>query len=59
MFVNTPLVTALVQRYFLPLLSREMRSGDRPLDDNTEIMMPLTLTEGQTLGPAPSYSGAS
>ena len=31
----------------------EMRFGDRPLDDNTEIMMPLTITDGQTLGPAP------
>ncbi|MBN2293187.1 MAG: substrate-binding domain-containing protein, partial [Pirellulales bacterium] len=32
----------------------EMRFGNRPLDDNTEIMMPLSLTEGRTLGPAPN-----
>ncbi len=31
----------------------EMRFGDRPLDDDTEIMMPLTITDGRTLGPAP------
>lgn len=31
----------------------EMRAGERPLDDNTEIHMPLMLTDGQTLGPAP------
>ena len=31
-------------------LLREMRAGERPLDDNTEILMPLVLTEGKTLG---------
>ena len=31
----------------------EMRFGDRPLEDDTEIVMPLSMTDGRTLGPAP------
>ena len=30
-----------------------MRRGDRPLDDNEEIVIPLGWAEGQTLGPPP------
>jgi LacI family transcriptional regulator len=30
----------------------EMRNGTRPLDDNEEFVMPLSLAEGGTLGPA-------
>lgn len=29
----------------------EMRRGERPIDDNTERVMPLSLYEGKTLGP--------
>jgi DNA-binding LacI/PurR family transcriptional regulator len=31
----------------------EMRRHERPLNDMTEIFMPLVLTDGETLGPAP------
>jgi GntR family transcriptional regulator, arabinose operon transcriptional repressor len=31
----------------------ELRRRERPLDDVTEILMPLSLTEGETLGAAP------
>lgn len=34
-------------------LLKEMRIGDRPLDDNQEILMPLGLNAGRTLGPSP------
>ena len=32
----------------------EMRRRERPLNDVMEVIMPLSLTEGETLGPAPS-----
>ena len=31
-------------------LLTEMRGGARPIDDAEEIVMPLVLTEGRTLG---------
>ena len=31
----------------------EMRRRERPLDDVTEVVLPLSLTGGETLGPAP------
>ncbi len=34
-------------------LLREMQSGRRPLDSDEVILMPVTLSDGQTLGPAP------
>lgn len=34
-------------------LLNEMRSEKRPLNDMTEITLPLRLSEGETLGPAP------
>ncbi len=37
-------------------LLHEMRIGDRPLDDAEEVVMPLRLAEGQTLGPAPEQA---
>jgi DNA-binding LacI/PurR family transcriptional regulator len=36
----------------------EMRQRERPLDDVTEILMPLSLTEGETLGSAPRTESA-
>jgi len=42
----------LIGRRAVELL-HEMRSGDRPLDDNQQITMPLSLAAGRTLGPAP------
>jgi LacI family transcriptional regulator len=32
---------------------REMRAGERPMDSDEIIFMPLTLVEGNTLGEAP------
>ena len=32
-------------------LLHEMRSGKRPLDDNQEFVLELSLSEGQTLSP--------
>ena len=32
-------------------LPNEMRDGQRPIEDQEQIIMPLVLTEGQTLGP--------
>ena len=32
-------------------LLHQMRNGDRPLDNNEEILMPLCLSAGRTLGP--------
>ena len=40
-----------IGRRAVELLS-EMRQGVRPLDDEEEIVMPLSLTDGRTLGPA-------
>ena len=34
-------------------LLSQMQDGRRPLDDNDEIVMPLDLSDGKTLGPAP------
>jgi GntR family transcriptional regulator, arabinose operon transcriptional repressor len=34
-------------------LLSQMRDGQRPLDDNEEVMMPLELSDGETLGAAP------
>jgi DNA-binding LacI/PurR family transcriptional regulator len=34
-------------------LLHEMRLRERPLNDVTEIFMPLSLSDGETLGPAP------
>ena len=34
-------------------LLHEMRVHERPLDDSTEILIPLGLSAGETLGPAP------
>jgi DNA-binding LacI/PurR family transcriptional regulator len=31
----------------------EMRDGRRPLDDHEEIVIPISMSEGRTLGPAP------
>jgi len=31
-------------------LLHEMRRGERAIDDNTEIVMELSLSEGETLG---------
>jgi GntR family transcriptional regulator, arabinose operon transcriptional repressor len=31
-------------------LLHEMRRGDRPIDDSTEIIMDVILSEGETLG---------
>lgn len=31
----------------------EMRRRERPLDDPTEVVLPVSLTAGETLGPAP------
>ena len=31
----------------------EMASGKRPLDDTKQIVMPVSLSEGKTLGPPP------
>jgi GntR family transcriptional regulator, arabinose operon transcriptional repressor len=39
-------------------LLHEMRRGERPIEDDTEIVMPLKLSDGQTLG-APPRSEAS
>ena len=39
-------------------LLNEMRNGKRPLDDNEEIVLPLSLTDGSTLGPAPDSTGS-
>lgn len=36
-------------------LLEQMRSGDRPLEDNEEIVVPLSLSDGRTLGPAPIH----
>jgi GntR family transcriptional regulator, arabinose operon transcriptional repressor len=35
---------------------REMHDGSRPMDSEEEILMPLNLSEGQTLGKAPCMS---
>lgn len=35
-------------------LLHEMRMRERPLDDGTEILLPLSLSDGETLGPAPA-----
>lgn len=35
-------------------LLHEMRIRERPLDDGTEILLPLSLSDGETLGPAPA-----
>jgi len=32
----------------------EMQSGDRPVDDNETVLMPLELSAGESLGPAPA-----
>ncbi len=40
-------------------LLQEMREGDRPLDDDEEIVIPLGWAEGQTLGPAYGSYGNS
>jgi GntR family transcriptional regulator, arabinose operon transcriptional repressor len=37
----------------------EMRRGVRPIDDTTDIVLPVTLSDGETLGPAPSGRGKS
>jgi DNA-binding LacI/PurR family transcriptional regulator len=34
-------------------LLNDMRCHKRPIDDTTEITMPLRMSEGETLGPAP------
>ena len=34
-------------------LLHEMRVRERPLDAATEILMPLSLSDGETLGPKP------
>jgi GntR family transcriptional regulator, arabinose operon transcriptional repressor len=34
-------------------LLEEMRAGERPMDDQECVFMPLRVCEGQTLGPAP------
>jgi DNA-binding LacI/PurR family transcriptional regulator len=41
-----------VGRHAVRLL-HEMRMRERPLDDGTEILLPLSLSDGETLGPAP------
>ena len=33
----------------------EMRQGDRPIDDTTEWVMELGISEGETLGQSPSH----
>jgi hypothetical protein len=35
------------------VLLNEMRQRERPLNDMTEILVPLSLSEGETLGPPP------
>jgi GntR family transcriptional regulator of arabinose operon len=35
-------------------LLHEMRMRERPLDDGTEVVLPLNLSTGETLGPAPA-----
>ena len=41
-------------------LLHEMRRGDRPIDDNEEIVLPLALSQGETLAAAArSQIGAS
>ena len=35
-------------------LLHQMRCGDRPIDDNEEIVLELTLSRGETLAPAAS-----
>jgi len=35
-----------------------MRRGLRPLDDDEQIILPLGLNEGETLGPAPQLAHA-
>ncbi len=35
-------------------LLNQMGSGELPLNDQTEILMPLSISPGETLGPAPS-----
>jgi DNA-binding LacI/PurR family transcriptional regulator len=37
-------------------LLQEMRNGDRPLDNNEEIIIPLAWAQGQTLAPPPQGS---
>jgi DNA-binding LacI/PurR family transcriptional regulator len=34
-------------------LLMEMRDGRRPLDDHKEIVIPISMSEGRTLGPVP------
>ena len=38
-------------------LLHEIRSGRRPIDDNEEVIMPLALNDGMTVGPAPRVNG--
>ena len=37
-------------------LLEQMRRREKPLDDATEIVMPLSWTPGETLGPAPKLT---
>jgi DNA-binding LacI/PurR family transcriptional regulator len=50
--VDEPAIGATAVR-----LLHEMRTGQRPLDDNEQIVFPISVCPGETLGKAPS--GAS
>jgi GntR family transcriptional regulator, arabinose operon transcriptional repressor len=39
-------------------LLNEMRTGDRPMDDDEQFVFPATLLPGETLGPAPGGKSA-
>ncbi len=41
---------AQIGRHAADLL-HDIRAGNRPMDDNEEILMPLTISPGETLGP--------
>jgi hypothetical protein len=36
------------------MLLEEMRAGERPLDNEESVLIPVALTPGRTLGPAPA-----
>ena len=38
-------------------LLQEMNDGTRPMDDDEKIVLPIGLSDGETLGPAPSDNG--
>jgi GntR family transcriptional regulator, arabinose operon transcriptional repressor len=39
-------------------LLHEMRCGDRPIDDNEEIVLKVSLSNGETLGPSPRQAAS-